>query len=127
MPAMPRLRLHRRHIAWVMLITLVMAALVPSLSRAAAFVQGDSAPWSVVCAAPAAAGDPARAPAEARHLLEHCALCLLQADGLGTGPDAQRWVEPTALGHQVPALFLRAPRTLPAWSPTQARAPPGSA
>lgn len=108
----------------MMLVTLVMASLVPSLSRAAAFVQGDTAPWSVVCAAPATGADPAAAPAEARHLLEHCPLCVLQADGLGLPPDLQPRAEPIVLGHVVPKLFLRAPRPLHAWSSAQPRAPP---
>lgn len=78
-----------------MLVILVMVALVPSLSRAAALMQGGTAPWSVVCATPApgsgvagvaAGADLAAAPAEARHLLEHCPLCMLQVDGLGLPP-----------------------------------------
>ena len=106
-----------------MLVTLVMVALVPSLSRAAAFMQGDVAPWSVVCAAP----DPAAAPAEARHLLEHCPLCVLQAGGLGLPPDLQQGLAPAALGQAMPMLFLRAPRSLQPWSSAQPRAPPRSA
>jgi hypothetical protein len=121
---MLRLRSHRRRIAWVMLITLVMAALLPSLSRAAAFVQGDLAPWSVVCAAPDASADPAAAPADAQHLLEHCPLCLLQAGGMGLPPEVQQGLLPVALGHAVPRLFLRAPRPLHSWSSAQPRAPP---
>ena len=110
-----------------MLTILVMAALVPSLSRAAALVQGDTAPWSVVCAAPAAGVDLVAAPVEARHLLEHCPLCMLQADGLGLPPHVRPLVAPAAPGRSVPWLFLRAPRPLHAWSSAQARAPPGSA
>ena len=117
----------------MLLVTLVMAALVPTLSRAAALVQGDAAPWSVVCAAPAAGAAGAAgaglaaAPAEARHLLEHCPLCMLQADGLGLSPHVRPLVAPVAPGHSVPWLFLRAPRPLQAWSSAQARAPPRSA
>ncbi len=111
----------------MLLVTLVMAALVPTLSRAAALVQGDTAPWSVVCAAPAAGAGLAAAPAETRHLLEHCPLCMLQADGLGLSPHVRPLVAPVAPGHSVPWLFLRAPRPLHAWSSAQARAPPRSA
>ena len=127
---MLRLRHFRYRIAWVMLTILAMAALVPSLSRAAALVQGDTAPWSVVCAAPAAGAagvDLVAAPVEARHLLEHCPLCMLQADGLGLPPHVRPLVAPVAPGHSVPWLFLQAPRPLHAWSSAQARAPPGSA
>ncbi len=111
----------------MLLITLVMAALLPSLSRAAAFVQGDRAPWSVVCAATDASADAAAAPTDAQHLLAHCPLCLLQAGGLGLPPEAQQGLMPVALGHVVPRLFLRAPRPLHAWSSAQPRAPPLSA
>ena len=108
-----------------MLVTLVMAALVPSFARAAAFLQGDMAPWSVVCAAPDANADPAAAPADARHLLEHCPLCVLQADGWGLPPEvAQRDQPIAAAAHGVPSLFLRAPHPLQAWSSAQPRAPP---
>ena len=113
-----------------MLVTLVMVALVPSLSRAATLVQGDTAPWSVVCAAPAAGAagvDLAAAPAEARHLLEHCPLCLLQADGLGLPPNVRPLVAPVALGQAPPRLFLLAAQLLQPWPSAQARAPPRTA
>jgi hypothetical protein len=112
---------------WVMLFTLVMVSLVPSLSRAAAFVQGDTAPWSVVCVAPDTAADAGAAPADARHLLEHCPLCMLQVDGLGLPPDGPQRIAALALGHALPMLFLRAPRPLPAWLSAQPRAPPRAA
>jgi hypothetical protein len=118
------LRQFRRRFAWVMLVTLVLASLLPSLTRAAAFVQGDTAPWSAVCTAAGTVHDPAAAPVEARHLLERCALCLLQADGLGLPPDLQPRFEPVVLGRTVPMRFLRAPRPLHAWSSAQPRAPP---
>jgi hypothetical protein len=121
---MLRSKNHRRRLVWLMLVTLVMATLVPSLSRAAAFLQGDMAPWSVVCAAPDDSADPAAAPADAQHLLAHCPLCLLQAGGLGLPPDVQPVVVPAALGQVVPRLFLQAPCPLHAWSSAQPRAPP---
>lgn len=107
-----------------MLVTLLLASLLPSLSRAAAFVQGDAAPWSVVCATPGTGDDPAASPAGAQHLLAPCALCWLQADGLGMGPALAPWLAPLALDHAAPVRSLRAPDPLQAWSSAQARAPP---
>jgi len=109
-----------------MLVTLVLTSLLPCLSRAAAFVQGDTAPWSVVCATPGTGDDPAAAPAGTQHLLAHCALCLLQADGLslGLGPALAPWLAPIALDHAAPVVSLLAPQPPQARSSAQARAPP---
>lgn len=124
---MPRLRLYRLPTTWVMLVTLVMAALLPTVARATAQALGDLAPWSVVCAAPAAMAD-GTAPTDAAGSMQaHCALCLLQAAAMGLPPGLHPLAAPVALGHAVPRLFLRAPRPLHAWSSAQARAPPGSA
>ncbi len=108
-----------------MLFALVVAALAPGISRALVFAQGSLAPWSVVCSVPA---DASSVPMhESVHLLEHCAWCSLHADQLAP-PPAEASVLPTsALRHAVPALFLHAPRPLPAWATAQARAPPAAA
>jgi hypothetical protein len=119
MPTLPR-----RRLAWVLLLTLVVAALAPGLSRALAFAQGHLAPWSVVCSTPA---DPSGAPArDAVHLLEHCAWCSLHGDQLAPPPLASALQHPLLRG-AVPALFLQAPRRLPVWATAQARAPPAAA
>lgn len=124
---MSRLRPYRLPTTWVMLVTLVMAALLPTLSRATAQAMGDMAPWSVVCAAPAAMVD-TTAPVDAAGSMQaHCTLCLLQAAAMGMPPNLRPLAAPAALGHAVPRLFLRAPRPLHAWSSAQARAPPRSA
>ncbi len=114
----------RRRLAWVLLFTLVVAALAPGVSRALALAQGHLAPWSVVCSTP---GDPAGAPArDAVHLLEHCAWCSLHGDQLAPPPVASALQHPL-LQEAVPALFPQAPRPLPVWATAQARAPPAAA
>ena len=114
----------RRRLAWVLLFTLVVAALAPGVSRALAFAQGHLAPWAVVCSAP---GDAPGAPAHDKlHPLEHCAWCSLHSDQLAPPPVAGV-LHLQALRHAVPALFLHAPRPLPAWAAAQARAPPPQA
>lgn len=109
--------------ARVMLFILVGAALAPGVSRALALVQGQLAPWSVVCSAPT--GEPADDGHAARHQLEHCAWCQLHQAQMA--PPATMLLPAPALQHAVPPLFLHAPRPLPAWATAQARAPPRSA
>lgn len=120
------LRLHqfRRRLAWVVLVTLVMASLAPGLSRAAAALQGDIAPWSVVCAATSGSDEP-QAPADAAgHLLAHCPLCALHADGLGLPPASPLLALPPAGSEAVPAPLRVAPPRPAAWPAAQPRAPP---
>jgi hypothetical protein len=115
----------RRRLAWVLLCALVVAALAPGVARALAFAQGQLAPWSVVCSAPAD-GTP-QGGHDAAHLMEHCAWCGLHADALALPPVASVVLQQPALRHAMPALFLHAPRPLPAWAAAQARAPPAAA
>lgn len=112
----------RRRLAWVLLCALVVASLAPGVARALAFAQGQFAPWSVVCSAPSDAPTPA--DHDAAHLMEHCAWCGLHADTLAPPPVASAVLQHPALRQSVPALFLHAPRPLPAWATAQARAPP---
>ncbi|HOB94852.1 MAG TPA: DUF2946 domain-containing protein [Aquabacterium sp.] len=115
----------RHCLARVLLCALVVAALAPGLARALAFAQGQVAPWSVVCSAP---GDtPGTTDHDAAHLMEHCAWCGGHAGTLAPPPVAGAVLQHPALRHAVPALFLHAPRPLPAWAAAQARAPPALA
>lgn len=114
----------RRRLAWVLLCALVVAALAPGVARAMAFAQEQFAPWSVVCSAPA--DGPAAPGHEAVHLMEHCAWCSLHATPMAPPPADGATLQHPALRHAVPALFLHAPRPLPAWAAAQARAPPAA-
>ena len=119
------LRRLQRRFAWVLLCALVVAALAPGMARALAHLQGQWAPWSVACTAPA--DGPVGAGHESAHLMEHCAWCSLHATHLAPPPEATAVLHQPALRHAVPALFLHAPRPLPAWAAAQARAPPQQA
>jgi hypothetical protein len=113
----------RRRLAWVLLCALVVAALAPGVARAIAYAQGQWAPWSVACTAPS--DGPAGLDHDgAAHLMEHCAWCSLHGTALAPPPAATAELAHPALRHAVPALFLHAPRPLPAWAAAQARAPP---
>lgn len=104
-----------------MLVTLVVVAMAPGIARALAFAQGQVEPWSVVCSAPGNA--PATGDTELLHLLEHCAWCNLHHTALAPPPTVAP-LQLAALQHGLTALFLHAPRPLPAWAAAQARAPP---
>ena len=123
MPSSPRS--HRRAACWL-LLAWWLVALAPGVSRAAAFVQGQIAPWSVVCSAmgQADAGGMGDLATTLKQLTEHCPACTLQADGAALPPsDAPAWLPPE-LGTALPRLFLQAPRPLHAWASAQPRAPP---
>ncbi len=105
-----------------MLALLVLTTLAPSVSRAMAALQGQIAPWSVVCSTLSPGGT---LPAdEFKHLSEHCPLCTLSAPDLAPPPAPPLQplaVQPLALQ---PPLWLAAPRPLHAWVAAQPRAPP---
>ncbi len=123
---MSPLRHHQRLATWVTLFTLVLTLLAPTVSRAMAYVQGEVAPWGVICSVDdKTMSEQSRNPsAPVAHVLDQCPYCSLQSDATGLPPAAMAQVVPSVLAHAVPALFLRAPRTLHAWSSAQARAPP---
>lgn len=111
----------RRLTTWALLFALVLASVAPAVAKAWVVAQGHLAPWSVVCTS---SPDAPMAPADdATHLLEHCVWCHLQHQLLAPPPAAVAMHSP-ALQEVMPALFLHAPRPLPAWATAQARAPP---
>jgi hypothetical protein len=123
----PRRRF-RSYTAWLALVAVMLAALMPSLSLAIGggtltrVCSADGARWV------AADADPARpdpAPAGPAHAWGHCPYCSLHLDALP--PPAVPAVVPLPLQRAaLPPAFLQAPRTLFAWRPAQPRAPPVS-
>lgn len=126
-------RRQRRLSLWLTLVAMVLATLAPGISRAKAFVDGESAPWALVCSvmpgATAAGGaggptDPAGSRQATGVMGEHCPFCMPRADLLAPPPT----LPPMALGAVThadpPPLFLWAPRPLHAWCSAQPRAPP---
>jgi hypothetical protein len=127
--------------AWLALAAMLALALLPTVSRALAFANGDVR-WAEVCTAGgmklapvAAPGDIALSrgstsglhgddgPALGSSHLEHCSYCGLSG-GAAPLPATAASVITAPAGHAPPALFLQAPRTLFAWRSAQPRAPP---
>jgi Protein of unknown function (DUF2946) len=125
---MRALRRHHHLHAWIAIATLLLAALVPTLSHALAFqIRPDRVE---ICTAQgmqwvgsAESGLDGSTP-EAIHFLEHCPFCLTPGPVLGL-PAADPLVGLLAgLSDAPPSAFLAAPRRLYAWASAQPRAPP---
>jgi hypothetical protein len=123
------LRRQLRRLTWIALTVMLALALMPTLSHALSFARGAPSALSEVCtpqgARLVALNDqaPEPGPAAFGHL-DHCPFCSLHGAALGMPPATPGHIEPAALGHAVPPLFLAAPRPLFAWSAAQPRAPP---
>lgn len=112
------------------MLAVLALALVPTVSRALAHAQGQSA-WVEVCSQQGSVwvaadgsstdGNPDGATL---HTLEHCALCGLAAAALPLPPTEFAWVLPLTAATLVPTLFLQAPRPQFVWVQSQPRAPP---
>ena len=103
-------------------------ALVPTVSRAMSFVQGDTA-CTEICTPQGlkvvALADGETAPVQASgHHLDHCALCGLAGDGAAPWPSPSVTMPLALAGTEVPRLFLQAAHTPFAWLSAPARAPP---
>ena len=125
---MQALRRHHHLHAWIAIATLLLAALVPTLSHALA---GQTRSDRVeICTAQgmqwvgsAASGLDGSTP-EAVHFLEHCPFCLTPGPVLGLPPTDLSVRLLRGLSDAPPSAFLAAPRRLHAWVSAQPRAPP---
>lgn len=122
---------HRKLVAWLGILAVLVAALAPSASRALANNRGLPAALMALCTAQGIkvvdTGDARgkQAPAEhQRSRLEHCPLCLLQAAGAAPLPATTPIVAPPSGEPVAPAAFLFAARPQFAWGPIRARGPP---
>ncbi|MYM88125.1 DUF2946 domain-containing protein [Rugamonas sp. FT82W] len=110
---------------WIALLAVLFSALAPAVSSALAAtdtVQVCTVDGYKIVKLPGA--DKGKAPASAKHAMEHCAFCSLHADAhpLPGAPSV-----PLALDagrDTYPPLFYTAPRTLHTWSAANPRAPP---
>lgn len=128
---MPRPFARHRWIVWMAALAVLMTALAPTVSRWLAPARLVPLQLAEVCASQA--GGPSvllikrvtdDTPGQAG--MDHCALCVLQAHGLGLPPTVLSTPLLTALRHDMPTLFLHAPQPLHAWASALARAPPAS-
>jgi len=118
----------RKRFAQAMAALLLLAALAPAVGRAVMVVQGQLAPWSVLCSSPVAAAaqpNPGKAAGQGLgEMADHCQFCVHRADVQAPPPALPPALVAAGLSHTVPSLFLAAPQPLFAWASAQARAPP---
>lgn len=122
---------HRKAVAWLGILAVLVAALAPTVSRALVSNRVLPAALMALCTAQGIKvvdiGDVRgkQPPIEhQRSRLEHCPLCLLQAAGAAPLP-AMTPVIAAMQGKPVaPPAFLFAARPQFAWGPTRARDPP---
>lgn len=136
---MPLLNSHRRWVAWMAAVAILLGALAPTVSRwLAASQAGRSGTAGLaarslleVCAS--RADTPSlrvlkRVPADVpgKMALDHCPLCSLHADKLGMPPTTLPLAVLSLHRAELPKLFLNAPRPLHVWPAALARAPPAT-
>lgn len=123
----------RRFIAWIAMLALLLAALAPALSQAAAIGRlkagGQDGIWAEVCGPGGGKmvriGDAPAHPGDGLLHLEHCPICALDLPpAILPAPLAPPAVG--ALPALKPFLFYHASVRLHAWSQAQPRAPPVS-
>ena len=128
---MNTLRRRLQPLSWIALVAVLALALLPTLSHALAFVQGERAPWAEVCSAQRGprlvAGPEGGAPLAVHAASEHCAWCGLSGSDLLPPSDAAPvlhaagWSGWPAAG-SASALAMRR-----VWASAHPRAPPAHA
>lgn len=116
-------RRHRRPLAWLALLVFVLVALTPTLARALAFVQGQTAPWATLCVSGDRSGS--GSPSDTlQHLTAVCPACHLQADQLLPPPPAGAGLQAAPTASMAPDRAAAWWPAGPAWAWAQPRAPP---
>ena len=127
---MSTLRAHLRSLSWLALAAMLALALLPSVSHALRFSQGDPLNLAEICTPQGmrtvlvdggATDDNMPATAAAGADCPYCSLCGHLA---ALPPASPSMLPPLVAQAAVPSLFLQAPRTLFAWASAQPRAPP---
>lgn len=140
-------RLHRRWTAWIALCAILLGALAPTVSHGLRAWSHSPITWVEVCSSTGnkliamtvgrgankgakafvKQADGGRSLPSGEHAGEHCPYCLVQAHEAAMLPAAPPVMAlSTPVTDALPFLFLHAPRSLFAWAPPQARAPPTS-
>jgi hypothetical protein len=125
------LRRRLQPLSWIALVAVLALALLPGLSHALAFAQGEPAPWRAICTAQGKLGQDAPAgnerPAAGHGALEHCAFCNLSGDDALLPSQAVVRGAPVAAGAGAPVDTVRGPLARCTWRAAQPRAPPARA
>ena len=114
-----------RWITWIAVSVILFAALAPAVSQwlTSQGSQPSLFQSAEFCAVQDTTKQPSSEP-QGEHAWAHCPFCLIHADAL-VPPTGLALIPALALADSlVPMLFWHAPRTLFAWAPSQARAPP---
>jgi hypothetical protein len=123
-------RLHRVRLTWLVSFTILLAALLPTLSHA--FVSAAPGTLAEICSATGArflsapTGDTSSQPGKSTTdaSVMSCPCCALHQGALSLPPAMLTWVPSAALKFERPLLFFLAPSPLFAWTCAHARAPP---
>jgi hypothetical protein len=129
---------HRQRVtAWIAFFAILMASLMPTVSRAMAAAAVDAASRQVCSIAghhsAMPAGHHAMSPAGVEHdpssghgalHLDHCPFCLTHAGSFGLPPMAAMAVPASTAAEAHPPFLFQSPRVLVAWTSAQPRAPP---
>lgn len=127
-------RTSTRRWAWLVSFTILLAAMLPSLSHAMLVHQG--ATFAEICSATGAklvvidaAGnaDTSREGSSLMNSSMNCPYCAIHHGAPDLPPATVQWSPPDALKFEHPQLFFTAPRPLFAWAPALARGPPAVA
>ena len=127
-------RTSTRRWAWLVSFTILLAAMLPSLSHALLVHQG--ATFAEICSATGAklvvidtAGnaDTSRDSSSLMSSSMNCPYCAIHHGAPDLPPATMQWTPPDALKFEHPQLFFAAPRPLFAWAPARARGPPAVA
>jgi len=128
----------RRSARWLVLLTLALALLAPTLSQALALARGEVVVWSQICRSSQVSPRASElvlaklARSEPRDigkhgLLEHCPFCAQAGLGQDLAPPPAKLQDPqllSGLSFAMPARFYSAPGRSSVWAPAQSRAPP---
>lgn len=141
---MPASRLVFKRLGWIVCLTFLLGAVLPTLSQA--MIPAPGGMLAEICSASGmrmvwmpAVGTPAEAVDDAAIVDEaspngaapdtaassmNCPYCAIHHGAPALPPSAPAWQPPDALRFAQPTLFLQSPRPLFAWAPALARAPP---
>jgi hypothetical protein len=125
------LRRRQQFLSWIALVAVLALALLPTVSHALAFVQGERAPWAEVCSAQrstrVAAGPEGGAPLAGHAAIEHCVWCGLSGTDLVPPPEAACTMRADGSAELPVSVSATEVATCRVWAPALPRAPPARA
>lgn len=124
-------RRYRQYLtAWIACFAVLVAALMPTVSRAMASEGGFKPAAAEVCSVNGPMAHHALGPQDDGALpdlaihLDHCPFCLTHGGSVGLLPTAGVAIPIVLPAAFEPFLFLQGPRRLSAWTNARSRAPP---